>query len=63
MSPFSFLSIFGLYPLFSTLQIFHVSAKTFKKQMHNSCQPRPWLVWQNPALALIISNDGQSYGK
>jgi len=63
MSPISFLSIFGLDPLFSTLRIFHVSAKTFKKQMHNSCQLRPWVDCQNPILALIIFYDGQSYGK
>ena len=27
--------------------------------MHNSCQPRPWLDWQNPALAPIIPYDAR----
>jgi hypothetical protein len=63
MSPISFLSIFGFCPLFSGIWIFHVSAKKFKKQMHNSCQPCPWPDWQNPALAPIIPLRRQSYGK
>jgi hypothetical protein len=63
MSPLSFLSIFGLCPLFSGIQDFHISAETFKKQMHNSSQLHPWVGWQNPVLALIIFHDGRSYGK
>jgi len=54
MSPFSFLSIFGLCPLFSAIQVFHVNAKTGKKQMHNSCQLIPKVDCQNPVLAPII---------